>query len=147
MKKGSAKRYPLSDLVNTSRLISWSSERATDAEGPRSYSRRNAVVNGAAPPLQLRELQWEMGFEAYDYSCTLAGLISMSASSSSASSSSATSKRSGKKMQGQSALEEPAILRKIREGARQSGASKLRLKEINAEIRAVREERRRRRAS
>lgn len=44
-------------------------------------------------------------------------------------------------------IEEPAILRKIREGARQSGASKLTLKEINAEIRAVREERRRRRAS
>lgn len=44
-------------------------------------------------------------------------------------------------------IKEPAILRKIREGARQSGASKLTLKEINAEIRAVREERRRRRAS
>ena len=44
-------------------------------------------------------------------------------------------------------IKEPAILRKIREGARQSGASKLTMKEINAEIRAVRQERRRRRAS
>lgn len=44
-------------------------------------------------------------------------------------------------------IKEPAVLRKIREGARQSGASKLTLKEINAEIRAAREERKRQQVS
>ena len=38
-------------------------------------------------------------------------------------------------------IKEPVVLRRIREEARRSGASKLTLKEINAEIRSAREER------
>lgn len=38
-------------------------------------------------------------------------------------------------------IKEPVILRRVREEARRSGASKLTLKEINAEIRSAREER------
>ena len=44
-------------------------------------------------------------------------------------------------------LKEPVILRKIREDARRFGASKLSQEEIDAEIRATREERRKERAS
>ena len=44
-------------------------------------------------------------------------------------------------------IKEPATLRKIRKEARRSGVSKLSLEEINAEIRAAREERREKLAS
>jgi len=44
-------------------------------------------------------------------------------------------------------LKELVILRKIREEAQRSGASKLTLEENNAEVQAAREERRRQRAS
>ena len=42
-------------------------------------------------------------------------------------------------------IKEPVILRKIREEARRTGASKLTLKEINAEIRAARQQKKARR--
>ena len=44
-------------------------------------------------------------------------------------------------------IKEPATLRKVRKEAQRSGVSKLSLEEINAEIRAVREERREKLAS
>lgn len=44
-------------------------------------------------------------------------------------------------------IKEPVILRTIRKQARRSGVSKLSLEEINAEIRAAREERREKLAS
>ena len=44
-------------------------------------------------------------------------------------------------------IKEPVILRTIRKRARRSGVSKLSLEEINAEIRAAREERREKLAS
>lgn len=44
-------------------------------------------------------------------------------------------------------LKEPAVLRKIREEARRSGASRFTSEEIEAEIRAAREEKKRKQAS
>lgn len=44
-------------------------------------------------------------------------------------------------------LKEPAVLRKIREGARRSGASRLTSTEIDAEIRAARQEKRKEQGS